>query len=44
MKINYADANATADAGGDIDIREAMLFVKENHTFINRVNTILKFL
>ncbi len=33
-----------ADAGGDIDIREAMLFVKENHTFINRVNTILKFL
>lgn len=33
-----------ADAGGDIDIRSAMLFVKENHTFINRVNTILKFL
>jgi len=33
-----------SDAGGDIDIRSAMLFVKENHTFINRVNTILKFL
>ena len=34
----------TADSEEKIDIREAMLFVKENHTFINRVNTILKFL
>tara|TARA_B100001094_G_scaffold192836_1_gene186702 strand:+ start:16489 stop:17358 length:870 start_codon:yes stop_codon:yes gene_type:complete len=34
----------TADSEEQINIREAMLFVKENHTFINRVNTILKFL
>ena len=33
-----------ADMNKEINIREAMLFVKENHTFINRVNTILKFL
>lgn len=33
-----------ADFGEKINMREAMLFVKENHTFINRVNTIFKFL
>jgi hypothetical protein len=33
-----------SDMNQSINIREAMLFVKENHTFINRVNTILKFL
>lgn len=33
-----------ADSEEKIDIRDAMLFVKEKHTFINRVNTILKFL
>lgn len=34
----YADMNRT------IDIKEAMIFVKKNHTFINRINNILKFL
>ena len=33
-----------ADVNEEIDMRSAMLFVKENHTFINRVNNILKFL
>lgn len=28
----------------NIDIKDAMIFVKENHTFINRINNILKFL
>lgn len=34
----------TSDSEEKINIREAMLFVKEKHTFINRANTILKFL
>lgn len=33
-----------ADKESKIDMKEAMIFVKENHTYINRVNTILKFL
>lgn len=33
-----------SDINGTINIRESMLFVKEKHTFINRINNILKFL
>lgn len=33
-----------ADMGRRIDIVDAMKFVRDNHTFVNRVNTILKFL
>lgn len=33
-----------ADMNRSIDIKEAMIFVKKNHTFINRINNILKFL
>jgi hypothetical protein len=33
-----------SDKGSKIEMRMAMLFVKENHTYINRINNILKFL
>lgn len=33
-----------ADINKKVDIKDAMKFVKENHTFINRVNNLLKFL
>lgn len=40
LYVNLLDA----DSGNKINMKEAMLFVKENHTYINRINTILKFL
>lgn len=33
-----------AERNNKINMKDAMMFVKENHTFINRVNNILKFL
>jgi len=33
-----------AASNGKVNMREAMLFIKDKHTYINRVNNILKFL
>tara|TARA_B100001939_G_scaffold272223_1_gene239953 strand:- start:1554 stop:2423 length:870 start_codon:yes stop_codon:yes gene_type:complete len=33
-----------ANRGGTVNMRDAMLFVKEKHTYINRINNILRFL
>lgn len=34
----------TSEINASINMKEAMMFVRDNHTFINRVNTILKLL
>ena len=33
-----------AEVNRTVDMKAAMTYVKENHTFINRVNNLLKFL
>jgi hypothetical protein len=33
-----------AEQNRSINMKDAMMFVRDNHTFINRVNNILKFL
>jgi hypothetical protein len=33
-----------AERGGKINMKEAMQFIKDKHTYINRINNILKFL
>ena len=32
------------ERGGKINMKEAMQFIKDKHTYINRINNILKFL